>query len=461
MKTIDLFINIENAECTITYKGFNLVRKDCNENGFLLNSSKRIAEIAMKATGDYCLLQTKPGNIILNTEAFSEWINASIWEEAIFSYASYFEIKEGRKTEHPTIEYTIGSIRDDFDFGPIVLIKTEHLKEYAQKIDSQLEYAAFYDLRLFLTRISNPFHFDRYVCSYNEQDLRNSGQKQFDYVNPANRERQIEMEQVATAHLSAIGALVAPPYKAIEPTSTFKTEASVIIPVKNRERTIGDAIHSALMQKTDFPFNIIIIDNHSTDGTTERIDECKDPRIVHIIPQRNDLGIGGCWNEGINHEQCGRFAVQLDSDDLYSDENTLQTIIDLFHKQQCAMVIGSYKMVDFNLEAIPPGIIDHKEWSEKNGPNNALRINGLGAPRAFYTPLARAIGFPNVSYGEDYAMAITISRDWKIGRIYEPIYLCRRWEGNTDSKLSTEKLNANNRYKDSLRSAEIEKRIKK
>jgi glycosyltransferase involved in cell wall biosynthesis len=274
-----------------------------------------------------------------------------------------------------------------------------------------------------------------------------------------NRDRQIEMEQVATHHLKEIGALVSPPFLDVDFSETkFEIEASVIIPVLNREKTIADAIRSVLDQQTKFPFNLIVIDNHSTDKTAEIIQSYGDERIIHMIPERNDLGIGGCWNDGVNHPQCGRFAIQLDSDDLYSDGTTLQKIVDKFYEQRCAMVIGSYQMVNFKLEEIPPGIIDHREWSDDNGSNNALRINGLGAPRAFYTPIIRQIGFPNVSYGEDYAVAIAISGNWKVGRIYEPVYLCRRWDNNTDSNLSIEKTNAHNRYKDSLRSAEIDKR---
>ena len=151
-------------------------------------------------------------------------------------------------------------------------------------------------------------------------------------------------------------------------------------------------------------------------------------------------------------EHCGRFAIQLDSDDLYINHHVLQRIVDTFHEHQCAMVIGSYKMVNFKLEEIPPGIIDHKEWTPDNGRNNALRVNGLGAPRAFYTPLLRQIRIPNVSYGEDYATALAISREY---RIYEPLYLCRRWEGNSDADLNIQRVNANNYYKDKIRMIEI------
>jgi glycosyltransferase involved in cell wall biosynthesis len=200
-----------------------------------------------------------------------------------------------------------------------------------------------------------------------------------------------------------------------------------------------------------------VIDNHSTDGTTEMTSKFTetDDRVVHIIPERNDLGIGGCWNEGIFHEKCGKFAIQLDSDDLYIDNNVISRVVETFYGQKCAMVVGSYKMVNFNLEELPPGLIDHKEWTPGNGRNNALRINGLGAPRAFYTPVIRRIRVPNVSYGEDYAVGLAISRHYQIGRIYEPLYLCRRWEGNTDAALDINRANANNLYKDRLRTIEL------
>ena len=295
-------------------------------------------------------------------------------------------------------------------------------------------------------------------------DIRKSGEMLFDYVDPQNRDVQIEMEEAFTFHLKQIGAYLAPIDKVTDLGSKeFEYEASVIIPVRNREKTIKDALQSALKQHTNFSFNVIIVDNHSIDSTTQIIRDLskKGKNIIHIIPQRTDLGIGGCWNEAIHNSQCGKFAVQLDSDDLYLNEHTLQNIVNKFYQNKCAMIIGSYRLTDFDKKEIPPGIIDHAEWSDENGHNNALRINGLGAPRAFYTPVIREINFPNVSYGEDYAVALTILRDYKIGRIYEPIYLCRRWDGNTDSNLSIEQQNANDYYKDSIRTAEIKTRQEK
>jgi hypothetical protein len=463
---IDFFIHdndsIIESECTTPW----IITPENNSEKYKntiivssIESTELLAVIANHVTSDYFLLQIKPGLITLEEAPLKDWIDEAIKSDASLCYSNYFEIDNEGEKEHPTIIYSSGSIRDDFNFGPLVLIKTSILEDYNETDAPEYRFAGWYDFRLFISRNGEIKHTNQYCYSYKEPDLRSSGVKQFDYVNPMNRERQFEMERAATFHLKKIGALVSPPFKALSfPENDFEFEASVIIPVKNRVKTLTGAINSVLAQKTSFPFNLIVIDNHSTDGTTELLRETDDQRLIHIIPERKDLGIGGCWNEGINHPSCGRFAVQLDSDDLYSDENTLQKVVDKFREEQCAMVIGSYKMVNFNLEEIPPGVIDHREWTEKNGPNNALRINGLGAPRAFYTPIIRQIGFPNVSYGEDYAVAIAICRSFKVGRIYEPIYLCRRWNDNTDSNLSIEKINTYNAYKDLLRSEEISKR---
>ncbi len=358
----------------------------------------------------------------------------------------------------------MGSIRDDFDFGPLLFIDTATLKTAADTMHHNYEYAGLYDLRLNISRQKLISRIPEYLYQATETDFRNSGEKQFDYVDPKNRIVQIEMEHAATNHLKKINAFLEPNFLEIEQfESGFKVEASVIIPVKNRIKTIGDAVNSALKQKTDFPYNIIIVDNHSTDGTTEllRSTAINHKELKHIIPQRKDLMIGGCWNEALHNKSCGRFAVQLDSDDLYKNEDSLQSVVNLFRKEKCAMVIGSYILTDFLLEEIPPGLVSHREWTKENGANNALRINGLGAPRAFYTPILRDIKIPNVSYGEDYFLGITISRNYKIGRIYEPIYFCRRWEGNTDSALDIHKQNSNNIYKDRLRTFEILARQKK
>lgn len=382
-------------------------------------------------------------------------------EDSAMLYCDYSKIVDGALCDAPTIDYQSGSLRNDFEFGPLVVVRTSALKDYALQSLPRCEYAGFYQLRLALSRLGRIQHLPRNLYVEVEADTRKSGEKQFDYVNPAQRNVQIEMEQVCTDHLHRIGGWL-PPYKysSIDLSAgEFPVEASVVIPVLNRVSTIGDAIGSVLAQKTNFKFNILIVDNHSTDGTGEVIDSFADERVCHIIPERNDLGIGGCWNYAVNSPQCGRFAVQLDSDDLYSDSGVLQRIVDEFYAQQCAMLVGSYRICNFNLETLPPGVIDHREWSEKNGRNNALRINGLGAPRAFYTPVVRSVGFPNVSYGEDYAVGLQISRNYRIGRIYDVLYLCRRWEGNSDAALSHAKVNAHNTYKDSLRTAELQARI--
>jgi hypothetical protein len=419
-------------------------------------SSFLLEEMSNRVSSGYFFLQIKPGEISAKESDFDLWLDEAIACDADLSYCNYFELSGDEKKKHPVIDYSSGSIRDDFNFGPLVLIKTCLLKEYIDTKSHSYDFAGWYDFRLFISRKGEIKHFNQFFYSYNEPDLRLSGAKQFDYVNPMNRSRQVEMELAATDHLKKIGALVVPPFREIESIpDEFDVEASVIIPVLNREKTIADAIDSVLKQQTSFLFNLIIIDNHSSDKTPEIIESFHDSRIIHLIPERKDLGIGGCWNEGINHPECGRFAIQLDSDDLYKDETTLTKIVNKFYEERCAMVIGSYQMVNFKLEEIPPGIIDHREWSDTNGPNNALRINGLGAPRAFYTPVIRQIEFPNVSYGEDYAVAIAISRSWKVGRIYEPVYLCRRWDHNTDSNLGIDKVNDHNAYKDSLRSEEI------
>lgn len=377
---------------------------------------------------------------------------------SVFVYSNFYETENNSIKKHPTIEYQFGSLRDDFDFGEFVLMKSSAFKDAVNRMDIDYEFAAFYDLRLKLSQIGSLFHIPEYLYTVGVSEDVGSEENHFSYVDPKNRSVQIEYEKVCTKHLSDINALVGPEFKMIEfADSGFQVEASVIIPVRNRVRTIGDAIKSVLNQKTNFDFNLIIVDNHSTDGTSKIIEEYsnKDNRVIHIIPERIDLGIGGCWNEAIHSKDCGKFAIQLDSDDIYKDENTIQTIVDTFYKEKCAMVIGSYQITDFNLNELPPGLIDHREWTPDNGANNALRINGLGAPRAFYTPLLRTINIPNVSYGEDYAVGLELSRTYKIGRIYHSIYLCRRWEDNTDAKLDIDKINQNNFYKDKIRTIEL------
>ena len=424
-------------------------------------STETILLLAQKASAPFVLLQVKPGKLTIDIEKLKTMIACFTKSKTVMAYAHYIENRNGEQFPHPVINYQTGSVRDDFDFGPAILIKTSVLKSFLEEQSENYLHAGWCSLRWFLSRIGLALLFDDMVFGFEEQDLRMSGQKQFDYVDPRNRQRQIEMEQAATAHLEALNVLVRPPFKTVNLNqANFKFEASVIIPVLNRQSTITDAINSILIQQTNFAFNVIVIDNHSTDQTGAIVNSFANKGVIRHVPLRNDLGIGGCWNEGVNHPECGRFAIQLDSDDLYLNEHTLQIIVDKFREEQCAMVIGSYQMVNFDLEEIPPGVIDHREWTNHNGANNALRINGLGAPRAFFTPLIRQIGFPNVSYGEDYAVALAISRTYKVGRIYNPVYLCRRWEHNTDSNLSIEKMNKHNSYKDGLRSEEMKERVK-
>ena len=423
--------------------------------------SETIRRIAAESKADYALVYTKTTTLELGYMALERLLQIAQDTEAGLVYADHYQVKGGELVKAPVIDYQKGSLRDDFDFGSVLFFDAAALKESVQRMTETYQHAGLYDLRLKLSQRYALVHANEYLYSEVEEDNRKSGEKQFDYVDPRNRDRQIEMEKACTQHLKEIGGYLEPHFEDIDfSQGEFEVEASVIIPVRNREATIGAAIESVLRQQTKFKFNLIVIDNHSTDGTTEAIDAFKaDGRVIHLVPERNDLGIGGCWNYGVNSKHCGKFAVQLDSDDLYKDEHTLQTIVDAFYEQKCAMVIGSYMMTDFDLNELPPGVIDHKEWTPDNGRNNALRINGLGAPRAFYTPVLRSIGLPNTSYGEDYAMGLNISRHYQIGRIYDVLYLCRRWGGNSDAALSIEKVNANNLYKDRIRTWELEARI--
>ena len=426
-----------------------------------LSSSNTLMSIAENAKADYVLLQTQPRQLQMGQGALERMLRVASDSDAAMVYADHYDMVDGVRKDHPVIDYHLGSIRDDFDFGCLRLVKTSLFHEFAtQAGESDYQHAGLYALRLFLSRHGDIFHINEKLYTEEETDTRASGVKQFDYVNPRNREVQIEMEQAATAHLAEIGAKIDPSFyrRPDFNEQEFDVEASVVIPVFNREKTICDAVNSVLSQKASFKFNVIVVDNHSTDKTTELLRGFHDERLVHIIPERTDLGIGGCWNVAINDDRCGRFAVQLDSDDLYSSPKTLQQVVDAFYKQNAAMVIGSYRMCDFELNTLPPGLIDHAEWTDENGPNNALRINGLGAPRAFFTPLLRQIQFPNTSYGEDYALGLIFSRHYRIGRIFTELYLCRRWGGNSDAALSIDKINANNLYKDRLRTLEIQAR---
>ena len=433
-----------------------------------LPSTQELLDIAGKMTGDYLLLNLKPTIVEMGDNALPRLSRVAEETDAAMVYSDYLAVKEGETERHPVIDYQEGSLRDDFDFGQVVLIRTKWLKKWAEEVaadeNRHYQFAAWYDFRLFLSRCGLLFHLNETLYTIVEEDTRKSGEKQFDYVNPRNREVQIEMERACTEHLRQLNALIdTTSYSDIDFNERdFEVETSVVIPVFNRAKTVADAVKSALSQETKFSFNVIVVDNHSTDGTAEILAELarENEKLIVLNPNRRDLGIGGCWNLAINNEHCGRFAVQLDSDDLYSSPQTLQKIVEAFHEQRAAMIVGSYRMCNFQLETLPPGIIDHREWTDENGPNNALRINGLGAPRAFFTPLARLIQFPNTSYGEDYAMGLAFSRQWRIGRIYDELYLCRRWEGNSDASLPVEKVNANNLYKDRLRTMELMARRK-
>jgi len=433
-----------------------------------LQSTQTMCKIAQLAQAAYVVYVMKATPLTIGYFTLERMMRIGSDTAATMVYGDRYSVEDGTTVKHPVIDYQEGSVRDDFDFGSLVLLRTENIKAWAEASPQQYQFAGWYDLRLSLSRQGSLVHLKEFLYTEEEDDLRKSGEKQFDYVNPRNREVQIEMEKAVTGHLEAIGALIdISTYQQPDfDEQHFELEASVIIPVFNREKTIRDAVESALAQKTTFDYNVIVVDNHSTDATTKILQELtaqyhkegRKERLVHVIPKRTDLGIGGCWNCAVNDERCGRFAVQLDSDDLYSSPKTLQQIVDAFHQQHAAMIVGSYRMCDFDLNTLPPGLIDHREWTKTNGCNNALRINGLGAPRAFFTPLARQMKFPNTSYGEDYAMGLMFSRRYQIGRIYNELYLCRRWGGNSDAALSIEKVNANNLYKDQLRTVEIQAR---
>ena len=434
-------------------------------SGVPFNSTEALRQIAKTVGGTYFILYTKPHPLEMGEFAVERMTAVADDMSADMVYADHYELiigddgKEVRR-RHPLIECQKGALRNDFDFGSVLLFRTSSFKEAVAAMDKDWNWGALYDLRLRMNRI---VHINEYLYTEVETDLRKSGEKQFDYVDPRNREVQIEMEKICTDHLKRIGGYLEPVFKDPQPAEgqVFPVTATVVIPVFNRIRTVKDAVESALSQECDFPFNVIVVDNHSTDGTTALLEEiaAKDERLIHVVPSRNDLGIGGCWNQAVHHEKCGEFAVQLDSDDVYSGPDTLTKVVDAFREQKCAMVVGTYQMTDFAMNPIPPGIIDHREWTEENGRNNALRINGLGAPRAFWTPLLRTINLPNTSYGEDYALGLRISREYRIGRIYDVLYCCRRWEGNSDAALEIDKVNANNLYKDRIRTWELEARI--
>lgn len=426
-----------------------------------IRSTAVIREIAARAQTPYTLLFTKYTSLDFILFSIERMIEVQRSTGAAMVYADRFFRKDGVDTPAPVIDCQLGSLRDDFDFGPVTLWRTDALQEAVSRMTTDYRFAGLYDLRLKVSQKGALEHINEFLYYDVETDTRKSGEKQFDYVDPKNRDVQIEMEAAVTDHLKAIGGYLAPVFKSVDfGHDDFEFDASVIIPCRNRVRTIGDAIASALDQKTKYRYNVIVVDDNSTDGTVDVIKRFQtDKKLIYIAQDPSYHAIGGNWNVALHHPSCGRFALQLDSDDLYSGPDTVEKFVNAFYEQQCAMVIGTYQMTDFQMNPLPPGIIDHREWTPENGRNNALRINGLGAPRGFWTPLLRTFNFPTTKYGEDYAVGLRICREYQIGRIYEPIYNCRRWEGNSDAALDIDRVNANNFYKDRIRTWELKARI--
>lgn len=457
MSAEDMSVTVESFSRSDAFTGVTIL------TGVSLRSTQTLRSIAEAVSEKYMLIYTKDMPLEMGMFALDRILCIAEDTNADMLYADHYKMVDGQRKKHPLIVCQKGALRDDFDFGSVLVFKSSSFKRAVRAMEADFEFAALYDLRL---RMKNIVHVNEYLYTEIETDNRKSGEKQFDYVDPRNRAVQIEMEKVCTEHLKRIGAWLEPKFR--EPDinefadNAFKVTATVVIPVFNRARTVKDAVESALSQQCDFPYNVIVVDNHSTDGTTELLEgmAVADERLVHVVPAKYDLGIGGCWNLAVHHELCGEYAVQLDSDDVYSGPDTLQKIVDAFREQKCAMVVGTYQMTDFNMNPIPPGVIDHREWTEDNGRNNALRINGLGAPRAFWTPLLRTINLPDTSYGEDYALGLRISREYRIGRIYDVLYCCRRWDGNSDAALDIDRVNANNQYKDRIRTWELEARLR-
>ena len=420
-------------------------------------STKSVKQVADAADTEYTLIYTRQTELSWVRFGLERLEQIASDSGAAMIYADHFD----GEAPAPVIDYQQGSLRDDFDFGGVQLYRTSALKEAASKMDADYEFAGLYDLRLRVSEIGSLVHVNEFLYYELETDRRKSGEKLFDYVDPRNRGVQVEMEAACTAHLKRIGGYLEPKFKEVDLNSVpFEVEASVVIPCRNRVKTIGDALRSALSQETDFPYNVIVVDDNSTDGTVDVIKSfLDDPKLIYIAQDKTYHAIGGNWNAALHHPRCGRFALQLDSDDMYSGSDTVQKFVDAFREQGCAMVVGTYRITDFDLNELPPGIIDHREWTPDNGRNNALRINGLGAPRGFWTPLLREINFPTTKYGEDYAVALRVSREYRIGRIYDVMYNCRRWGGNSDGALDIEAVNRNNLYKDRIRTWELQARI--
>lgn len=466
MKKIDCYI-LTAADGTLTATASALRSEQAVasvtalEPGQPLTATATLRGIAQSAAADFILLYTKLTELSFVHYSLERMVSVAEDSCAAFVYADHFAQKGGVTVPAPVIDCQPGALRDDFDFGGVLLFRTSVFKKAVSMMDTDYSFAALYDLRLKVSELGELVHINEYLYYEVETDLRKSGEKQFDYVDPKNRAVQIEMEQACTAHLKAVGAYLKPEFKPVDLNCQgFEYEASVVIPCRNRARTVADAIRSALCQKTDFKYNVIVVDDNSTDGTAEIIRSFQDdPRLVYIAQDSSYHAIGGNWNAALHHPKCGKFAIQLDSDDTYYDENTLTRMVSAFYEQNCAMVVGTYRMTDFDMNTLPPGIIDHREWTYDNGRNNALRINGLGAPRGFYVPLLRQLNFPTTKYGEDYAVGLRVSREYQIGRVYDVVYNCRRWEGNSDAALEIDKVNANNTYKDRIRTWELKARI--
>lgn len=426
-----------------------------------INSTAAVKAISAKSDNKYSLIYTKYTSLSFVLFSLERMVNIIEDTGAAMVYADHFKQVGDLRSNAPVIDYQFGSLRDDFDFGSVLFYRSDAVKEAVSRMNINYKFAAMYDLRLKVSQKGDLEHINEYLYYDVETDTRKLGEKLFDYVDPKNRAVQIEMEQACTEHLKVIGGYFKPKFRDVKfAEGKFEYEASVVIPCKNRVRTIKDAITSALSQKTNFKYNVIVVDDNSDDGTVEIIKSFKDnEKLIYIAQDKSYHAIGGNWNVAIHHPKCGKFAIQLDSDDVYSDENSIQKIVDAFYEQNCAMVVGTYRMTNFHMETIPPGIIDHREWTPDNGRNNALRINGLGAPRAFYTPMLRTINFPTTKYGEDYAVGLRVSREYQIGRIYDVLYVCRRWDDNSDASLDIEKVNANNLYKDRIRTWELKARV--
>lgn len=455
LETIDhLFLLTTQASPELASLGYPVLVVDN------LNSSHTVAQIAQASQADYTLIYTKYTTLEMGYFALERFLNLGDDTQAGMLYADHFQLIDGERKRMPLIVCQEGALRDDFNFGSVLFYRTSALKQAVAETTQEYPYAGMYNLRLTVSRKAQLVHINELLYTEIETDTRKSGQKMFDYVDPKNRAVQIDMEQACTNHLKAIGAYLPPVFTPIAfNEENFEYEATVMIPVKDRERTIADAVKSALSQVTTFKYNVIVVNHHSVDKTVSIVEQFTgDPKLIFITPPRRDLFVGGLWNTAMHHPKCGKFLVQLDSDDVYSGPDSLQKMVDAFYAQNCAMVVGTYRMTNFHMETLPPGIIDHREWTPENGRNNALRINGLGAPRAFYTPILRKVLLPNTNYGEDYALGLNFSRKYQIGRVYDVVYCCRRWDGNSDAALEIEKTNMNNLYKDRIRTWEIQAR---